>query len=37
MGVLFPLVSPVIVLHAVVLPLLGKGQLSLLYLYGACS
>ncbi len=34
-SVLFPLVGPVIVFNAVVLPLLGYGPLSYMYLYGA--
>ncbi len=35
MSVLFPLVSPGIVLHALGLPLLGIGTFSFLYVYGA--
>jgi hyaluronan synthase len=35
MSVLFPLVSPGIVLHALGLPLLGVGTFSFLYVYGA--
>jgi hyaluronan synthase len=35
MSVLFPLVSPGIVLHAIGLPLVGVGTFSFLYVYGA--
>jgi hyaluronan synthase len=35
MSVLFPLVSPGIVLHALGLPLLGVGDFSFMYVYGA--
>jgi len=35
MSVLFPLVSPGIVLHALVLPLAGWGTFSFVYIYGA--
>jgi hypothetical protein len=34
-SVLFPLVSPAIVLHAIGLPLVGVGTFSFLYVYGA--
>lgn len=34
-GVLFPLISPLIVLNALVLPLIGFGNFSYLYIYGA--
>lgn len=34
-SVLFPLVGPVIVFNAVILPVLGNGPLSYMYLYGA--
>lgn len=34
-GVLFPLIAPVIVLKAVILPAFGLGPMSYLYIYGA--
>ena len=33
-GVMFPLVSPLVVIRSVIMPLLGSGSLSLLYAYG---
>jgi hyaluronan synthase len=35
LGVTFPVVSPLIVFSALVLPLLGYGSLSLIYIYGS--
>lgn len=35
LGGLFPLISPVVVCNAIVLPFFGVGEVSLLYIYGA--
>ncbi len=35
LGVTFPIISPVIVGHALVLPLVGYGSVSMLYIYGS--
>jgi len=35
LGVLFPIVSPLVALDNLILPLIGYGSLSVLYLYGA--
>ncbi|HET7293280.1 MAG TPA: glycosyltransferase [Vicinamibacteria bacterium] len=35
LGGLFPLISPIVVCNAIVLPLAGVGEVSLLYIYGA--
>jgi hyaluronan synthase len=35
MGVIFPLIAPVIVFHSVVMPWFGFGSFSLLYVYGS--